>query len=119
MDGLGELLKILMGLAVDLLCEGFFVRGAVNRGPLYHDEQMVFGKALVEAYQYKSEVANYPRIIVVRGVRDDILNKMPPMMKMLRQSEDGPMFLDVLAPIVDLGRVRETQIRSWTPTSEM
>jgi hypothetical protein len=26
-------LRILMGLAIDLLCEGFFIRGAVVRGP--------------------------------------------------------------------------------------
>lgn len=104
MEGLGELMQVLIGLAVDLLCEGLFVRGAVVRGPLYHDERMVFGKALVDAYQYESEVAKYPRIVVVRDVRNDILEKMPAMMNIIKQSDDGPMFLDVLGPIADLGR---------------
>jgi hypothetical protein len=65
---------------------------------------MVFGKALVDAYRYESEVARYPRIIVVRDVRNDIVEKMPAMMNIIKQSDDGPMFLDVLAPIAELGR---------------
>jgi hypothetical protein len=105
MDGLAELLRILMGLAIDLLCQGFFIRGAVVKGPLYHDEQMVFGKALVDAYQYESEVARYPRVIVVSAVREDMLRQFPEMVKLLKQSDDGPMFLDVLAPIANLGRM--------------
>ena len=104
MAGLLDMLQTLMHLAIDLLCEGFFVRGAIVKGPLYHDDHMVFGKALVEAYRYESEVAHYPRIIVVREVRDDILKEAPSIMNLLRQSEDGPMFLDVLAPIMELGR---------------
>jgi hypothetical protein len=104
MEGLGELMQVLMTLAVDLLCEGFFVRGAVVKGPLYHDERMVFGKALVDAYRYESEVARYPRIIVVRDVRNEIVEQTPAMMNIIKQSDDGPMFLDVLGPVAEVGR---------------
>lgn len=107
-SGLADVFRALQSLAVDLLVEGYFIRGAVVRAPLYHDDQMVFGKALVQAYSFESEVARYPRIMVAREVRDDIVRFSVetlggfPTAKCLRQSADGPMYLDVLQPVVSL-----------------
>ena len=50
--GLAQILSSLQSLALDLLIEGFFIRGAVVRAPLYHDQGMVFGEALVRAYEF-------------------------------------------------------------------
>ena len=97
------MLQIITWLTLDLLWEGYFVRGAVVKGPLYHDDRIVFGKALVDAYYYESEIAKYPRVIVVREVREDILKAQPALMKLLKQAEDGPMFLDVLRFVRDMG----------------
>lgn len=104
MEGLTALFRSLTILAVDLLCEGFLIRGAVVRGPLFHDGQMVFGKALVDAYHFEAEVANVPRVIVVKEVREDILKGQPGLMVWLKQAEDGPMYLDVLRIVTELGR---------------
>lgn len=49
---------------------GFFLRGGVAVGPLLHTKEMVFGPALVSAYEMESKHALYPRIIV----HDDVLN---------------------------------------------
>lgn len=49
-----------LGLAV----QGFWMRGAVTVGPLYHDEHIVFGPALNRAYHLESTVARYPRILL-------------------------------------------------------
>jgi hypothetical protein len=114
-SGLADLFKALQSLTVDLLVEGYFVRGAVVRAPLYHDDQMVFGKALVQAYSFESEVARYPRIIVAREVREDIIRfsakpekaANPPTASWLRQSSDGPVYLDVLQPVVALFKKKE------------
>ena len=38
-------------LSLAMLHEGYFTRGAVCRGLLYHDESMVFGEALIKAYR--------------------------------------------------------------------
>jgi hypothetical protein len=61
-NGLADIFRALQLLAVDLLVEGYFIRGAVVRAPLYHDDRMVFGRALIQAYSFESEVAKYPRI---------------------------------------------------------
>jgi hypothetical protein len=114
-EGLGDIFRALELLAVDLLVEGYFIRGAIVRAPLYHDDQMVFGKALVQAYGLESEVVKYPRIMVAREVREDLIrfsatSKTPaafPSAKCLRQSADGPMYLDVLDPVVSLFKKSE------------
>lgn len=114
-EGLTEILEALQSLAVDLLVEGYFVRGALVRSPLYHDDRMVFGKALVRAYSFESEVAKFPRIMVTREVREDIIrfsarphkSNNSPRNSCLRQSSDGPMYLDVLQPVVALFKKKE------------
>jgi hypothetical protein len=51
---LSQLLFSLQQLALDLLMEGFFARGALVKGFLYHDDNMVFGPALIRAHQLVS-----------------------------------------------------------------
>jgi hypothetical protein len=120
--GLADMLDALQALCIDLLCQGFFVRGAVVKGQLYHDHRMVFGEALVKAFHFESEVARFPRIIVLRDVREDMLKyqarhkgQRHPRVEVLRQSDDGPMYLDVLGPIVSLGQLR---LRSFNKLSD-
>jgi hypothetical protein len=106
--GLTILLDAIQSLAVDLLCEGYFVRGAIVKGRLYHDEHMVFGEALVRAFEFESEQARFPRIVVLSEVRDDMISYgaqgLSPKTDRLRASEDGPMYLDVLQSVASLGR---------------
>jgi hypothetical protein len=110
--GLGEIFRSLIALSLDLLVEGYFVRGSIVRAPLYHDEKMVVGQALVQAFYYESEVAKYPRIIVTRDVKTDMIHfgttlpkdQLYPRIDNLRPSADGPMYLDVLRPVVSLLR---------------
>jgi hypothetical protein len=92
--GLGHMLYALERLAIDLLEQGYFVRGAIVKGPLYHDEQMVFGEALVQAYHLENEVARYPRIMI----RSDVVATMPHSFQrnFFRQAEDGPTYQHVL-----------------------
>lgn len=121
--GLADIFRALQSLAVDLLVEGYFVRGAVVRAPLYHDDRMVFGKALIQAYGFESEVAKYPRIMVAREVREDMVrftasSRDPngfPKIDCLRQSLDGPMYLDVLQPVVSLLRKKEHPYGELSP----
>ena len=63
-----------------LLQRGYFIRGALVKGPLYHDDKMIFGEALVRAYQLESEVVRYPRVMVTRDVwLDSIMLKVKAM----------------------------------------
>jgi hypothetical protein len=49
---------------------GFWIRGAVTIGDLYHDAHIVFGPALNRAYYLESHHAKYPRILLDPDVED-------------------------------------------------
>jgi hypothetical protein len=51
-------------LAMALLDLGVLVRGGIATGLLHHDDEVVFGPGLVEAYQLESKCAKFPRIVV-------------------------------------------------------
>jgi hypothetical protein len=52
--------------------KGFFPRGAITFGKIFFDDDLIFGPALIEAYEYESEVAINPRIILCQNA----VNKM-------------------------------------------
>lgn len=51
-------------LAIRLLVRGIFVRGGITIGNLCHEESLVFGPALMEAYRMEQELARYPRVVL-------------------------------------------------------
>ncbi|WP_445488820.1 hypothetical protein [Rhodopseudomonas sp. RCAM05734] len=51
-------------IAAAALSIGFLIRGGVSKGPLYHSNGVVFGSAMVEAYELESRVAIYPRVVL-------------------------------------------------------
>ena len=69
--GLAAIMHAINRLAVDLLAQGFFIRGAIVKDRLHHDDQMVFGRGLVRAYQLETNIADYPRVMITRDVVDD------------------------------------------------
>jgi hypothetical protein len=98
--GLGAIIHSINQLAVDLLAQGFFIRGALVKGKLYHDDKIVLGKALVRAYDLESKTARYPRVMVTREVVDDLRAVSDSEVDvLLRRADDGPMFVHVLRAI--------------------
>jgi hypothetical protein len=98
-EGLWELLHSLEALTMRLLADGYFIRGAVVKGRLYHDENMAFGEGLIKAYQYEASIVRYPRIMVLSDVVVDTqqLAHLPNVFgSHFKQAEDGPSFLHVL-----------------------
>jgi hypothetical protein len=71
-DGLQHMIDALIDLTLRLLREGYFVRGGLVKGRLYHNRKTVFGEALVQAYHLEHDVANYPRIMVRSDVVEDV-----------------------------------------------
>jgi hypothetical protein len=98
--GLAHLIYNLEELALSLLEQGFFIRGAVVKGRVYHDGQMAFGEALVRAYRFEQEVARYPRIMITSDVAKDINDFLEKdiweFSNYLLQADDGPYYLHVL-----------------------
>jgi hypothetical protein len=101
MQGLGAIFHSVNQLAVNFLQQGFFIRGAIVKDKLHHDDKMIFGRALVRAYRLESTISRYPRVMVTREVVDDIRRRAGKgsIESMLRRADDGPMFLHVLREI--------------------
>jgi len=66
----GPLFISVAQLAMALLNLGVLVRGGIAQGLLYHDADVVFGPALIQAYHLESKCAKFPRILVSKGVHD-------------------------------------------------
>ena len=56
--------SLLSRLAAAALRIGFLIRGGATIGNLYHTRGVVFGEALVEAYQIESRTSVYPRVVL-------------------------------------------------------
>jgi hypothetical protein len=92
--GLSQLLYSLEQLYIHFLFSGYFLRGAIVKGKLYHDEFNVFGEALIEAGRLEREIVRYPRIMLIREVAEAAKNQN--LSNYVRQADDGPYFLHVL-----------------------
>jgi hypothetical protein len=57
-------------LLMELANRGFFCRGAISAGKLIHNDKIIFGPALVEAYLLESKKAIFPRVLVPDSVID-------------------------------------------------
>jgi hypothetical protein len=56
--------RLLTRIAAAALRIGFLLRGGATIGKLYHSRGVVFGEALVEAYEIESHTAIYPRVVL-------------------------------------------------------
>jgi hypothetical protein len=94
---------------VEMAYRGVAVRGALTVGDAYFSESMMFGPAMVRAYELESKIAVYPRVIVDPEVIETF--KREPLLKkdtrsvsdeakflqnFLRRDEDGLWFIDYL-----------------------
>ena len=82
----GFLVLLLLEYQLDMALEGFFVRGGFSKGQLFINDDMIFGPALLKAYELESEVALYPRIVFSDSVKKDINTHM----KSYATKEDSP-----------------------------
>ena len=105
-EGIESLFLNISNLAVRLLPYGYFIRGSIVKGKLYHRDNTVFGEALVRAYDFESKIANFPRVIISRDVELDVElaeragyhGGMQSLRKFVLQADDGPFYLNVLQP---------------------
>ena len=72
------------------LARGILIRGGFAVGPLHHEQNIIFGPAMVEAYQLESEFAIYPRIAVSAG---------PITRAILKRDFDGVWYVDFLSMV--------------------
>ncbi|MEG0926385.1 hypothetical protein [Chryseobacterium sp.] len=63
LDGFKILSNKIHKIISDLAVDGYFCRGAITKGSLFHHGNILFGSAYMRAYQLEPE-AIYPRIII-------------------------------------------------------
>lgn len=76
------------------------VRGAITVGKLLHQENLVFGPALVRAYELESRVAKYPRVIIDDSIIEAIM-RHERAEEVLRTDEDQRHFVDFLSTEIE------------------
>ena len=58
----------LLYVSLELANKGYLTRGGVAIGKLIHNENVIFGPALVKAYNLESKISKFPRIIIDKEV---------------------------------------------------
>jgi hypothetical protein len=115
-EGLSILFSALTDLGMTLIHRGYFIRGAVCKGLLYHDDRMVFGEAFLKAHALESEIARYPRIMLTSDVVEDVRRQLGKNdVSFIRQADDGPYFLHILRRLsltVDAIRTQSKDVAS-------
>lgn len=65
-------IDLIAQLQFGLFSKGILIRGGISCGKLYHDENYLFGKGLIDAYLFESKYADYPRILVDSNLIEEI-----------------------------------------------
>ncbi len=87
-------------LQVQLLSKyEILIRGGVVKGKVIHDEQILLGPAMVDAYNLESKCANSPRIVVTPSVyeiyrTERIKNNIETKKSVLKKDFDGMFYVD-------------------------
>lgn len=68
-DSFEMLQQVLRGIMMLASRYGILVRGGITRGLLIHDDSLLVGPAMVEAYNLESKSAVYPRIIIDDSIK--------------------------------------------------
>jgi hypothetical protein len=110
-SALSAIVLIAIGTAQVVMKHGHYVRGAIVRGKLIHRPNVIYGPALVEAYDIERKVANYPRIIVAPSAQTALHDLKPKAAHFMLDDGDGMRFLNVLTPSFCAAAEREAMQR--------
>lgn len=90
-DKIAALFNTVANIYNEILRYGYLMRGAIVEDEFFHNDKIVYGKALVKAVHLEEKVANVPRILVRAEVND------PNSCYYLLQDEDNESFLNIFS----------------------
>jgi len=98
----------LADLQLQMVLEGFFIRGALSVNEAFMGNNFVFGKALHEAHESESECARDPRIILTSSAVEAVRKyhnyytkpEESPFIREVLQDSDGQWFVNYLDPAI-------------------
>lgn len=82
------------------LSEGIMLRGAICRGKLYHEDNIVFGPAMVEAHLLEQHIAIYPRIVLSSQTSSDFFEHNADIANAFIEDTDGIIYLDLYGDMI-------------------
>lgn len=87
-------------LLINAIRKGFLLRGSIVYGKLIHNDNMIFGSGLIEAYYREKEIAKYPRIIIDKAIVSDLKemsnkNITVTIDDVISYDKDGQCYIDV------------------------
>lgn len=113
----GQVFFILLDIIhiqLDLAAKGIFLRGGVSIGNLTHENDIVFGPAMLDAYNLESKIAKYPRIIIDEKVFQFAYNnpgynntneqELEYIEGLVRRDNDGWYYTDYLTQCCELDK---------------
>lgn len=118
-----NLIRTIQELIIMLVNNGIICRGAISYGKLIHDNKIIFGPALNEAYETETKAALYPRIILDRSIIkigkqsqptlfDDLNTNEELILGYLSQDTDDKFYIDYFPK--DIGNYKYiTDIQSY------
>jgi hypothetical protein len=59
----------LQSLQLQLVNEGYFLRGAISVDELFMDDVIIYGMGIIDSYEAENKAAKYPRIILTETAR--------------------------------------------------
>lgn len=92
-----------------------FVRGSLVHGDILINDDMVFGKGLIDAVKIEEGSAKFPRILLGKTIENRFGDRMPAL-EYVKRDEDGEYYLDFfqaeqIYPEEELNRICLAQIR--------
>lgn len=85
--------KSLAYLISKLALANFFTRGGVTIGKMFHENNVFFGPALLNAYELELTTAIYPRVILSKELVNE-LNDINRKIPYIETAEDGLKYID-------------------------
>lgn len=84
-----------------------FLRGAIAKGEFFLDNNVIFGKGLVDAYIAQENYALYPRIILSPEIVEDMIVSVDNDYKGLPIDTDGYYYIDTLEKYINCNTEKE------------
>jgi hypothetical protein len=108
-SALGGLVLQASWLQLSLISAGFFVRGALTLGDFHILDGLLYGPALVEAYELETAVAIHPRIVLGETASLSLTRALDyyaepewaPQNTTLMRDDDGNVFINYLGILFD------------------
>ncbi|HPN74913.1 MAG TPA: hypothetical protein PK386_06445 [Candidatus Marinimicrobia bacterium] len=88
----GSLITLISYFQISMTLEGLFIRGAIVRGPLFMNENIVFGTSIIDAYNLESRFSSVPRIIL----SEEVFNLVKSHLRFYPDSKYSPQHQDIL-----------------------